>query len=104
MNVTEKMGGGCDMKTMGYMIVASFALALAGASFPIIAASPAFAEGEPPPPEPEPTKGNNGFGQEKRGIFDGENAGSDDGTGIAGGGEGAGLAGQDSKQDDTALR
>ena len=47
---------------------------------------------------------NNGYGQEKRGIFDGENPGSNKGGGVAQGGSGAGQAGKDSKQDTTKLR
>ena len=51
------------------------------------------------------TKGNNGFGQEKQGApQDGENPGSDKGKGVPRGGPGAGLAGEDSKQNGTGLR
>lgn len=43
--------------------------------------------------------GNNGYGQEKRGEYDGENPGSNFGAGTAQGGVGAGLTGAESKQD-----
>lgn len=95
------------MKYVANSGAALLGLALAAASVTLLTVSPAYAcGGLPCPEEPEPTtKGNNGFGQEKQGATqDGENAGSDKGKGVPKGGPGAGMAGQDSKQDGTGLR
>ncbi len=89
---------------------AYFSSSLAGAALVAAllfgAGGPAFAcgDGSCEPPT-ETTKGNNGFGQEKHGAAqDGENPGSDKGKGVPRGGPGAGLAGEDSKQNGTGLR
>lgn len=95
------------MKYSAYSGAALLGLALVASSASLVAVSPAYAcGGLPCPEEPLPKiKGNNGFGQEKHGVSqDGENKGSDNGQGIASGGPGAGMAGQDSKQNGTDLR
>ncbi len=97
------------MKRVAYSGAAFLGLALAASSVSLVTVSPAYACGLPCPPpteEPEPViKGNNGFGQEKHGApQDGENAGSDQGRGVPQGGPGAGMAGEESKQDGTGLR
>ena len=96
------------MKPTRYTIAALLALSLGASFLPLVPVSPAYACGGPcpePEPEPEPTKGNNGFGQEKHGApQDGENPGSDQGQGVPRGGPGAGMAGEESKQDGTGLR
>ena len=74
------------------------ALAAALSTWPV----PSYSCGGQPCPPPELEKGNNGYGQEKRGIDDGTNPGSDNGAGIPAGGPGADLAGMDSKQNGSA--
>ena len=97
------------MKYSTYSGTAVLSLALVASSVSLVAVSPAYACVVPcPPPIVEPlpkVKGNNGFGQEKHGALqDGENKGSDQGQGVASGGPGSGMAGQDSKQNGTGLR
>ncbi len=96
------------MKNARQTTAALLALVLAGSSFTVAGVSPAYATGcltDCQPPEPEPPRGNNGFGQEKRGEpQDSENPGSDRGNGVPRGGPGAGSAGQDNKQNGTGLR
>jgi hypothetical protein len=83
------------------MLAAAAILSVGSVGF---TAAYACGDGSCNPPETT-SKGNNGFGQEKHGaVQDGENPGSDKGRGTPNGGPGAGMAGQDSKQNGTGLR
>ncbi len=99
-------GGGVTVKNARYTAAGSLALVLAASTLSVAAVSPAYATGcYCTEPEPGPTRGNNGFGQEKREEpQDGENPGSDNGRGVPSGGPGAGSAGQNTKQNGTGLR